>query len=104
VSIAALISFISLYYYELPTHHCPFCILQGEYHYVGYLIYATLLGGGIASAGTWALTPFRFAPSLQESLPRIQRRLAGTALLLYWFFTVVVIGRMVFSGLILVNS
>jgi hypothetical protein len=26
-SIAALISFIALYVYELPTHHCPFCIL-----------------------------------------------------------------------------
>ena len=32
VSAAALISFISVYFYELPTHHCPFCILQSEYH------------------------------------------------------------------------
>ena len=104
VSIAALISFIALYFYELPTHHCPFCILQGEYHHVGYLIYATLLGGGIASAGTWALMPFRFTPSLQDALPRIQRRLAGTALTLYSIFTAVAIGQMVFSGLILMNS
>ena len=65
VSVAALISFISLYFYELPTHHCPFCILQREYHYVGYLIYVTLLGGGIAAAGVWALMPFRSVPSLQ---------------------------------------
>ncbi|MRR08039.1 MAG: hypothetical protein EG828_14145, partial [Deltaproteobacteria bacterium] len=28
VAVAALISFISLYIYQLPTHHCPFCILQ----------------------------------------------------------------------------
>jgi hypothetical protein len=103
VSIAALISFIALYFYELPTHHCPFCILQREYHYVGYLIYATLLGGGIASAGTWALMPFRSVPSLQEALLRIQRRLAGTALVLYFIFTAVVIGQMLFSGLILME-
>jgi len=97
VSVAALISFIALYFYELPTHHCPFCILQGEYHYVGYLIYATLLGGGIASAGTWALMPFRSVPSLQDALPRIQRRLTATALALYSVFTVAAVCRMVFS-------
>ena len=36
VSAAALISFISPYIYELPTHHCPFCILQKEYRFIGY--------------------------------------------------------------------
>ena len=97
VSIAALISFISLYFYELPTHHCPFCILQREYQYVGYLIYTTLLGGGIASAGMWALMPFRPVPSLQEALPLIQRSLAATAFVLYSVFSVVVICRIVFS-------
>jgi hypothetical protein len=104
VSVAALISFISLYFYELPTHHCPFCILQREYNYVGYLIYATLLGGGIASAGTWVLMHFRSLPSLEDALPRIQRRLAGTVFLLYCIITAVVIGQMVFSGLILMES
>ena len=103
VSIAALISFISLYFYELPTHHCPFCILQREYQYVGYLIYTTLLGGGIASAGMWALMPFRPVPSLQEALPLIQRSLAATALVLYSVFTVVVICRIVFSDFTLMG-
>jgi len=103
VSIAALISFISLYFYELPTHHCPFCILQREYQYVGYLIYTTLLGGGIASAGMWALMPFRPLPSLQEALPLIQRSLAATALVLYSVFTVVVICRIVFSDFTLMG-
>jgi hypothetical protein len=70
---------------------------------VGYLIYAALLGGGIASAGTWSLMPFCSVPSLQEFLPRIQRRLADTALVLYVAFTTLVIGRMVFSDFILVG-
>ena len=35
VSLASILSFISLYFYELPTHHCPFCILQKEYGYIG---------------------------------------------------------------------
>jgi len=45
LSILALILFFGTYIYELPTHHCPFCFLQKEYHYVGYLIYITLFGG-----------------------------------------------------------
>jgi len=35
-SIMAILSFVSVYFYELPTHHCPFCILQKEYGYIGY--------------------------------------------------------------------
>jgi hypothetical protein len=101
VSVAALISFIALYFYELPTHHCPFCILQREYHYVGYPIYAAVLGGGIASAGVWALMPFRAVPSLKEALPRIQRLLAGAAFLFYAGFTALAIGRMAFSDFVL---
>ncbi|MHB8068033.1 MAG: hypothetical protein ACYDIC_09045 [Desulfobaccales bacterium] len=28
IALASLISFISIYIYELPTHHCPFCIFE----------------------------------------------------------------------------
>jgi len=41
----SLISFFSTYIYELPSHQCPFCLLQSDYHYVGYLIYSFLLSG-----------------------------------------------------------
>jgi hypothetical protein len=83
------------------THHCPFCILQREYHYVGYLIYATLLGRGTAAAGVWALMPFLPVPSLQGTLPGIQRMLAGTVVTLYAVFSVLVISRVLFSDFIL---
>ena len=36
VSLASIVSFLSLYVYELPTHHCPFDMLQGQYGYIGY--------------------------------------------------------------------
>jgi hypothetical protein len=45
VSITSIVSFISVYFYEIPTHHCPFDLLQNEYNYVGYIIYMTLFGG-----------------------------------------------------------
>lgn len=43
--IYALIRFFSPYVYELPTHMCPYCLLQGEYYYVGYLIYGLMFVG-----------------------------------------------------------
>ncbi|PLX66486.1 MAG: hypothetical protein C0602_12580 [Denitrovibrio sp.] len=40
--IANLILFTSTYIYQLPSHKCPFCILQKEYYYIGYLFYISL--------------------------------------------------------------
>jgi len=45
VSLAAIVSFISLYIYELPSHHCPFDIFQKHYHFIGYPIYISLFYG-----------------------------------------------------------
>ncbi|MDD2789458.1 MAG: hypothetical protein PHU40_02205 [Sulfurimonas sp.] len=45
ISLITLISFFGTYIYELPTHHCPFCFLQKEYHYVGYFLYIFLFIG-----------------------------------------------------------
>ncbi len=45
VGLLSIIVFFSPYIYELPTHRCPFCLLQKEYYYVGYLIYALLFLG-----------------------------------------------------------
>lgn len=101
VSLASILSFISVYFYELPTHHCPFCILQKEYGYVGYPIYITLLGGTISGMGAGLLMPFRGIKSLSGILPSIQRTLAIASLVLFIFFTAIVTYRVIFSELIL---
>ena len=44
-SVLSLILFTGTYVYELPTHLCPFCLLQSGYHYVGYLFYVLLFIG-----------------------------------------------------------
>lgn len=44
-AIVSLILFFSPYVYELPTHHCPFCLLQSDYFYVGYGLYTLLFIG-----------------------------------------------------------
>jgi len=45
ISLISLIVFFGTYIYELPSHHCPFCFLQSDYYYVGYLIYTLLFLG-----------------------------------------------------------
>lgn len=88
-SIAALISFISLYIYELPTHHCPFCILQREYHFIGYPIYGMLFGGVIAGLGLGLLSRWRETPSLRSVLPPLTRRLAVGAMMCFGAFAAI---------------
>jgi hypothetical protein len=95
IAVAALISFISLYFYEMPTHHCPFCLLQKEYGHVGYVLYATLLGGGIAGLGVGALMPFRKRSSLSRIIPLVQQRLTFTGMFCYLLFTLIIVYRMV---------
>lgn len=44
--------FFSTYIYQLPTHQCPFCMLQKEYTFIGYFIWGSLFLGtffGISS-------------------------------------------------------
>ena len=37
--------YFGTYIYEQPNHKCPFCMLQKDYHYIGYLIWSTLFIG-----------------------------------------------------------
>jgi hypothetical protein len=101
VCVISLISFISLYFYELPTHHCPFCILQREYGYIGYLLYATLLTGVVSGLGVGVLMPFRKVKSLARSLPAMQKRLTLVCLAAYLLFAGISVWQMMFFGLTL---
>lgn len=99
VSVLALISVISLYFYELPTHHCPFCILQKEYWYSGYVFYFALLGMGTSASGAGALEPFRKNGSLAKIIPGIQKRLAVAAVLCSFVLVALSSYQMVVSNL-----
>jgi len=94
------VSYISPYIYELPTHHCPFCILQREYSYIGYFFYASLLGGAIPGAAVGVLLPFRGIGCLQGVLPPVLRRLTFASLFLYFLFSLLVVYSISFSALI----
>jgi hypothetical protein len=97
ISLASIISFISLYFYELPTHHCPFCLLQREYGYIGYPLYTALFGSAVSGMGEGVLMPFRKIKSLEEIIPPTQKKLTLISLVLLAFFLLIVTYRIIFS-------
>jgi hypothetical protein len=99
VSVLAIISFISIYIYELPTHHCPFCLLQSGYGFVGYPIYVSLFAGAIAGLGVGVLSPFRKVPSLSSAVPALQKKLALVAVVCFSVLAAIVIVAMAASSL-----
>jgi len=55
ISYYSVVYFFGTYIYELPTHHCPFCMLQKEYHYVGYFIWISLFFSVFFGIISWML-------------------------------------------------
>ena len=101
LSVASVISFISVYYYELPTHHCPFCLLQKDYHYIGYALYLSLLPAGIFGAAVGVLERFSTKDSLREIVPVLQKRLCILSMSAYVLFMIISLYPMVFSDFVL---
>jgi hypothetical protein len=99
ISMVALISFISIYFYELPTHHCPFCLLHQEYGYIGYLLYATILVGAISGMGVGVIHPFRSIASLHQVIPPMQKKLAMLSLSATLVFMLIAVYAILFSNL-----
>lgn len=100
LSMNALIAFISLYIYELPTHHCPFCLLHQEYGYIGYPMYGAMLVSVVAGMGTGALQPFRTVASLCAIIPPMQKRLALVAVIATLIFAIISGYGIFFSNLV----
>ena len=101
VCLLSILSFVSIYFYELPSHHCPFCILQRSYLFLGYPIYLAVLGGGICGLGVGVLNPFRKTASLAAAIPALQRKLALGAVVSLLVFAAIVGHRLAVSNLIL---
>lgn len=104
VALAGVLSFLSLYIYEHPHHHCPFCVLKPEYDYRGYWLYLPLFAATAAGLGAGAVQPFARVASLTAIVPQVARRLASLAAALFALFTLVS-GFMVWqSNLILIEN
>jgi hypothetical protein len=86
VSVAGLIAYVSPFIYELPTHCCPFCLLQADYGFIGYPLYAGVFLSAALGAGAGLMGPFRGKKSLESVLPGLRRGFVGAALVCYMVF------------------
>jgi hypothetical protein len=76
----SVVYFFGTYIYELPTHLCPFCMLQDHYYYVGYFLWGLLLLGLFLVIDTAIMQSF-FKQSA-KSLKRISLLLLSLFVLL----------------------
>jgi len=101
VALVAIVSVISLYIYDHPNHHCPFCILKPEYGYVGYALYLPLFTATALALGAGTVRPFAQIESLATALPVMLRKQVVLALIGFLAFGLVVAWSIASSRLIL---
>lgn len=103
IAILGVISVISVYVYEQPHHHCPFCLLKKEYGYFGFALYLPLFigtGAGMAS-GLLAALPQRM--SLADVLPALRLRLGVLTIGGFAMFGVLALWAIAASRLVLLS-
>jgi len=103
VSLAAIVSFVSLYVYQLPTHHCPFDMFQAGYHWIGYPLYASLFAGVVFGLLPGVFVPVAHRRGLEAAVHRAEARWLTWGILSILVFTTVaswpiVLGRMTLVG------
>jgi hypothetical protein len=101
IALAAIVSFIALYIYEHPHHHCPFCILKAGHGYVGYLLYLPLFGATAMALAAGATAPWRRLPSLSAAVDRLSRRQTWLALALFGLFYLITSWLVIRSNLVM---
>jgi hypothetical protein len=74
VALMSMVSFLSLYIYELPTHHCPFDVLQLQYRAIGYPLYASLFAAAVFGLLPALSLVFRRRPTFAAAADRAERR------------------------------
>lgn len=104
VAIAAIISFLSLYIYEHPNHHCPLCILKEDYNYFGYGLYIPLFGATAAGLGVGVIRPFARIPSIAPTVHTVSRRFTLSALALFALFALLATWAILHSNLVLIEN
>jgi hypothetical protein len=102
-AIAGILSFLSLYVYEHPHHHCPFCVLKAEYGYQGYLLYIPLFVATACGLGVGAVRPFAAVASLRDIVPLVSARLSRVAAAGFALFAAVATFIILHSNLLLIK-
>lgn len=73
VAVASIVSFVSIYIYEMPYHHCPFDILQRQFGFVGYPLYGSLFAGTLFCLLPGITQPLKAVGTLSEEINRSEK-------------------------------
>jgi hypothetical protein len=103
VVLASIVSFLSLYVYELPTHHCPFDMLQRQYGFIGYPIYLTLLAAVYFGLLPGLFQPLRRIPSLSGLIAAAEPRWLTWALVSVLAFVAIASWPVLFGSLTMIG-
>lgn len=98
LALVAVISWIAPSFYQLPTHHCPFCLLSSHYGYVGHVLYAALATALIAGCGCWLVHGLRALDRFACIKPGIERRLCVASIAGFTVFSLIALWPTVTSG------
>ena len=105
VALVSILSFMSPYIYQLPSHHCPFDMLQANYGFIGYPMYAGLFAATIYGMLPAICLPFgKKHQSFGKLVDRSEKRWLWTALTGMLIFVVLGCWQMVFGSLSLLGS
>jgi len=74
-SLLSVLSFISIYIYEMPTHRCPFCFLQKEYSFIGFPLYFFLFLATTTGFNRGLLELVKWEDNLATTIETFQSKL-----------------------------
>ncbi|MHC4384488.1 MAG: hypothetical protein ACYTGF_02860 [Planctomycetota bacterium] len=80
ISTVAIVTWIAPAYYELPTHHCPLCLLAADHGFIGYPLYLSLAAAVITGVGSGLVSALRAIDPLRCIRPHEERRLNTVSL------------------------
>lgn len=103
VSLASIVSFLSLYVYELPTHHCPFDMLQKQYLFIGYPIYLFLFASVFFGLLPGLSRPLRKRPSLAGPIADAESSWLTLGIISMMAFVCVASWKVIFGSLTMVG-
>lgn len=103
IALGAVVSFISLYIYQMPTHHCPFDMLQAHYDYIGYPLYVGLFCATLFGLLPGLSQPLRKYKSLCHEIERVEKQWLVMALVGMLVFLAITCWQMAFGELTLLG-
>lgn len=98
LSLAAVVSWIAPAFYQLPTHHCPFCLLSPGHHFVGYPLYSSLSLAVVAGAGSGLVHQLRSIDPLRCIRPGAERQLCAASMIGFVFFSLIALWPLLTTG------